>query len=257
MKNQLKPLLLQGIKIKTLFLFLLLTSSISNAADAIEKKKILFDVSHKIQFYVQMEDTANAKPWQIKRNQYILNQMTQNANALNAEVVIHREKIKADYLKDCDLLYLRAPKSQFSTDEISAIHNYLNNGGSLFMVMDVDYWVTLEETNVNDILAPYDIRYEGTSPDTLSGGYSIVSAITEKSWKIPFHGGRLVKGGTPFCYNIQSKENPHGVYKELKGGGKIIVLGDGMVTLYMNQWKDVKDYQCSGFMEEVFAWLLN
>ena len=46
-------------------------------------------------------------------------------------------------------------------------------------------------------------------------------------------------------------------YKKLKNGGKIIVMGDGMVSLYMTSWDNVNDYQCSEFMHDVFKWLLN
>jgi len=43
----------------------------------------------------------------------------------------------------------------------------------------------------------------------------------------------------------------------LKKGGKIIVMGDGMVSLYMTGWKGVNDYQCSEFMHDAFKWLLD
>jgi hypothetical protein len=66
----------------------------------------------------------------------------------------------------------------------------------------------------------------------------------------------MEQGGTPFCFNNQSNE-AFGTYTQLKNGGKMIVMGDGMVSLYMTSWKDVNDYQCSEFMHDVFAWLLD
>jgi hypothetical protein len=33
-------------------------------------------------------------------------------------------------------------------------------------------------------------------------------------------------------------------------------MGDGMVSLYMNSWEGVNDYQCAPFMQDVLAWLL-
>jgi hypothetical protein len=42
----------------------------------------------------------------------------------------------------------------------------------------------------------------------------------------------------------------------VKNGGKIIVMGDGMVSLYMTSWQGVQDYQCQAFMQAAFRWLL-
>jgi hypothetical protein len=43
---------------------------------------------------------------------------------------------------------------------------------------------------------------------------------------------------------------------EVKNGGRIVVMGDGMVSLYMTSWEGVQDYQCQEFMQDVFRWLL-
>lgn len=59
----------------------------------------------------------------------------------------------------------------------------------------------------------------------------------------------------PFCFNNQSGE-PFGTFATARKGGKIVVMGDGMVSLYMTEWKDINDYQCSEFMGDTFAWLL-
>ena len=55
---------------------------------------------------------------------------------------------------------------------------------------------------------------------------------------------RTVKGGTPFGFNDRSDANPFGVFKEVENGERIIVMGDGMVSLYMTSWEGVQDYQC-------------
>ena len=39
-------------------------------------------------------------------------------------------------------------------------------------------------------------------------------------------------------------------------GGKVIVMGDGMVSQYMTSWEGFQDYQCQEFMQDVFRWLL-
>ena len=109
-------------------------------------------------------------------------------------------------------------------------------------------WATLDLVNVNDILKPFGIIFKGDHPDgNAVGGYSASTAVTREKYKIPYHGARLVEGGTPFAYSDKDKENPFGVYKEMKGGGKIVAMGEGMVSLYMTTWQEVNDYQCSGY----------
>jgi hypothetical protein len=127
----------------------------------------------------------------------------------------------------------------------------------MFMVMEVDYWSTLDQANVNDIVQPFGVVYKKDNPDGKSnGGYTDVGVVAGKHFSIPYHGARMVEGGTPFCFSNQSKENPFGIYKEVAGGGRIIAMGDGMVSLYMTSWEGVNNYQCSAFMHDVLAWLL-
>lgn len=94
------------------------------------------------------------------------------------------------------------------------------------------------------------------NPTKVSGGHSKPGAITKVKYSIPSHGARLVEGGTPFAYTNAPDETQIGVYKEINGGGKIVAMGEGMVSLYMTEWQEVKDYQCAGFMEEVMGWWL-
>jgi hypothetical protein len=218
--------------------------------------RILIDIAHKQRFWNDPARMAGMDKNQIDRVRYMTDQITKNAVSLNAEIGYLKEEIKPDNLIKCNLLFIHIPSTKFTPGEIKAITLYLQNGGSLFLVMDVDYWSTLEQTNVNDFIEPFGIQFEGQSPDTLAGGYTKAGIITDKSLKITYAEGRIVKGGTPFCFNRQSEEFPFGTYKKLKKGGKIIVMGDGMVSLYMTSWNGVKDYQCSEFMYDVFKWLL-
>ena len=221
------------------------------------KKLILMDIAHNQKFWNDPDNMKGKDPKQIERVKYMTNEIKKNASSLNAEIGYLKLEIKPDDLAKCDLLFIHIPSSKYKPEEIKAITQYLQNGGSLFLAMDEDYWSTLEQTNVNDLIKPFGIQYENQSPDTLNGGYTKAGAITSKSLKITFSGGRIIKGGTPFCYSNQSEKYPFGVYLPLKNGGKIIVMGDGMTSLYMTSWKDVNDFQCSEFMYDVFNWLLN
>lgn len=98
-------------------------------------------------------------------------------------------------------------------------------GGSLFLVMDQDMWSTLEQTNVNDLIRPFDIQFGGDGPDSQAGGHTKAGLITDKRLKISYHGARTVIGGTPFSFNGLSDANPFGTFKEVKNGGKVVVMG--------------------------------
>ena len=89
-----------------------------------------------------------------------------------------------------------------------------------------------------------------------AGGHTNPGPITDKRLKISYHGARTVTGGTPFAFNDRSDANPFGTFKEVEKGGKVVVMGDGMVSLYMTSWEGVQDYQCQEFMQAVFRWLL-
>jgi hypothetical protein len=229
---------------------------IANSADTSRKHTILLDISHKPRFWDDPARMNSKVKNRLDRVRYMTDQIKNNAESVNADLNYIKDEIKPGDLKNCNLLFIHIPSAKYKTGEIKVITDYLKNGGSLFLAMDVDYWSTLEQTNVNEIIEPFGIQFGGQSPDTLSGGYTKEGIITSKPLKITYAEGRIVKGGTPFCFNTQTEEYPFGVCKELQGGGRLIVMGDGMVSLYMTGWKGVNDYQCSEFMYDVFKWLL-
>ncbi|MBT1695968.1 hypothetical protein KK083_03710 [Fulvivirgaceae bacterium PWU4] len=218
-------------------------------------KKILVDIAHGQKFWNDPADVAGKDPAFIERIRYMTGELKKNAMALSASVGYIKSTITPQSLAGCDLLFIHIPSAKFSADEVSAIQQYVKKGGSLFLVAEVDYWATLEQTNVNDIVNTFGIEFKNDNPDQSSGGHSQAGAVTDKSFSIPYHGARIVQGGTPFCFSNKTDENPFGVYKEVDRG-KVIAMGDGMVSLYMTSWEGVNNYQCSEFMEDVLAWLL-
>jgi hypothetical protein len=87
---------------------------------------------------------------------------------------------------------------------------------------------------------------------------------------MPFSGGRAVEGGTTFAFQLDKEgkpSHPFGAYKRLDNGGRIVVLGEGMASLFLG---DPNAVRLSGdltnptlywgkdsaiFMEEVLMWL--
>jgi hypothetical protein len=247
------------MKLRVITSFLLALSFCANAlfAQTSSKKKIYMDLAHGEKFWNDPAGMVSGAGNNLERVRYMTDQFVKTASSVNAELFYLKSVIKPEDLSKCDLLYIHIPSSKYTPGEVKAITQYLNKGGSLFLVMDEDYWSTLEDANVNDIIRPFGIQFGKESPDSAVGGYTKAGLITEKSLKITYQEGRTIKGGIPFCFNNQSEEYPFGVFKKLKNGGKIIVMGDGMTPLYMTNWKGVNDYQCAEFMHDVFKWLLN
>ena len=245
--------------ITTTFIFLLLLTIYAakvNAQAPAANKPILIDIAHGQRFWNDPARMEGMNADMIERIKYMTGEIKKSAASVNREITYVTGEIKASDLSNSDLLFVHIPSSKYSANEVNAIKEYLQNGGSLFLAMDANYWSTLEQTNVNDIIKSFGVSFGENSPDTLSGAYTKAGPVTPNRLKIPFHGGRVVNGGTPFSFNIQGEKYPHGTYMNLPGGGKLIVMGDGMVSLYMNSWQDVSDYQCGEFMSNAFAWLV-
>ena len=241
-------------KYLTVFLLTLLfcTYALSQTAHT---QRIYMDIAHGQRFWNDPADMRGQDQNLVNRVKYMTDQFQKTAASVNAEFFYLKKEIKPDDISDCDLLFIHIPSSKYTHDEIKAIDDYLNNGGSLFLVMDEDYWSTLKDANVNDIIKPFGIQFGEQSSDTTLGGVTKAGLITEKSLKITYYGGRIIKGGIPFCFN-KNGQYPFGVHKSLKKGGKIIVMGDGMTSLYMTSWKGENNFQCAEFMHDIFKWLL-
>ena len=238
-----------------LFFLALMLFSATILQQSPSKKKIYIDIAHGQKFWNDPSDMKGQDENWIKRVVYMTGQLSKTASSVNAELFYLKDEIKPKDLSDCDLLFIHIPSKKYAPDEIKAITEYLKTGGSLFLVMDEDYWSTLKDANVNDIIKTFGIQFGEQSPDTTLGGITKAGPVTAKPLKITYYYGRIINGGTPFCFNKNGKY-PFGVYKSLKNGGKIIVMGDGMTSLYMTSWKGINDFQCADFMHDAFKWLL-
>ena len=236
--------------------FVILTLISYNMTCHAQQKKILVDVGHGQKFYSDPADKISTDLVPTDRLTYMTGELTKNGTAHNAGIGYVKAPITKDALAKSDMLFIHTPSTKYSADECAAIKQFVEKGGALFIVMEVDYWSTLAQANVNDIVKPFSITFGSDNPDESSGGHSTAGKITKQQYKIPSHGARLVEGGTPFAYSDASSTVPIGVFTETKGGGKVVAMGEGMSALYMNSWQGVEDYQCAAFMGDVVGWLL-
>jgi hypothetical protein len=220
------------------------------------KYRVCMDVGHQQRFWRDPADMSGMDVKMIERVKYMTGELVKTATSVNASLSYLKTEVIPKDLEGCDLLFIHIPSAKYTPGEVSAISKYIASGGSLFLAMDQDMWSTLEQTNVNELIGPFGVQFGGESPDSQAGGHTKAGPITDKNLKISYHGARTVTGGTPFCFNDRSDAHPFGTFKEVANGGKVVVMGDGMVSLYMTSWEGVQDYQCQEFMQAVFRWLL-
>jgi hypothetical protein len=193
------------------------------------------------------------------------------ARKLGLEIQTSAEPISSRALAGACMLYLRAPSKEFTDTETEAIVAFVKGGGALLLVLDEERRQSLEKTRVNNLISPFGMRL---TPDTEylhnAGGVAKAGEINKADREVPFSGGRAVEGGTPFAFQLDKEgkpSQPFGAYKRLETGGRIVVLGEGMASLFLG---DPNGVRLSGslsnltpywgkdsavFMEEVLAWL--
>lgn len=200
---------------------------------------------------------------------------TQIATKLGATVVESKEPLSTASLKGVLLLYLRAPSTAFLASEKEAIIHYVKQGGSLFLVIDEESRQSLDKNQVNDLITPFSMMLTGDTPYLHnSGGVGVAGDIHAKPRNVPYSGGRAVVGGTPFAFQIDAEGNPgfpFAAYKKIGDKGRIVVMGEGMATLFMGNKDAVR---LSGedrkpgttrywggdsylFMQEITMWLVS
>lgn len=190
---------------------------------------------------------------------------------LELEVQLLSEPVTTTALKGGRILYLRAPSQEFTATETEAIVTFVNGGGSLLLVLDEERRQSLEKTRVNGLIGPFGMKL---TPDNEyihnTGAVARAGEINKTDREVPFSGGRAVEGGTAFAFQLDrdgKPSHPFGAYKRLDNGGRIVVLGEGMASLFLGESGAVRlsgslnnltsywGKDSAIFMEEVLTWL--
>lgn len=192
---------------------------------------------------------------------------------LNLELVNVEQPISAASLQGSRVLYLRAPSKTFTPTEEQAIVDFVKGGGSLLLVLDEEKRQSLAITGVNEFLAPFGMRLNPDTPYVPNpGALAKAGEINRADRELPYDGGRSVEGGTPFAFQLDRNGKPAQPYaasKKVEGGGRIVVLAEGMASLFLgspqgrrlapvndNAGMDLYWGKDSAiFMEEVLSWL--
>jgi hypothetical protein len=192
---------------------------------------------------------------------------------LNLSMSVQDQPISSESLAGSRALYLRAPSKTFTDPEKQAITSFVRRGGALLLVLDEEKRQSLAGTGVNDLISPFGLRL---TPDTAyvpnPGAIALAGEINKENRELPYDGGRAVEGGTPFAFQLNAEGKPGPPYaarQKVDGGGKIVVLAEGMASLFLglpdgrrlapvaNDSPNAYFGKDSAiFMEEVFAWLI-
>jgi hypothetical protein len=165
--------------------------------------------------------------------------MTDIAKQLQLEIVTNAQPITELVLRSYKLVYLRAPSKEFATEEKEALIAFVRAGGSLLLVLDEEERQSLAKTGVNDIIAPFGLRLTHDTPYLHNCGALAKKGIINKADReLPFSGGRAVEGGTPFAWQLDKDgktAQPFAAFKKVKKGGRIIVLAEGMASMFLGK----------------------
>ena len=193
------------------------------------------------------------------------------ARKLDLEVQTSAAPITSSLLEGARILYLRAPSGQFTADETEAIVTFVKRGGALLVVLDEERRQPLEKTRVNTLISPFGLRLTlDTEYLHNNGAIAKAGEINRADREIPFSGGRAVEGGTPFAFQLDRDGKPwhaFGAYTRVEGGGRLVVLGEGMASLFLGDPKAVRlggsletlwpywGKDSAIFNEELLSWL--
>jgi hypothetical protein len=258
----------------------------SQAADEKGPKKALMPLGHSEFFFPFMNIIAGVDPADRTIQKFLISLYQRpTLGPRGISLVTTEEPITADLLADVDVLYIVTPKKPYSAAEVAVIVDYIKNGGSLFLVMDQELRSSIDHSKPNyskmdQLIKPFGMGMSHDVHEAYWGGHDIPNhggiakkgVINKEDREIPLHGARHISGGTPFSYFMDEKgltKLAHGAYKEVEGGGRIIVLGDVMASLLVlgssagirlqggygvpNPWWG-KDSQI--FIVECFQWLV-
>jgi hypothetical protein len=197
------------------------------------------------------------------------------AKQLNLKLIPSKkdQPITPERLNGFRLLFLRAPSAAFGDDEKKAILEFLRTGGSLFLVLDEERRQSLKKTGVNDLIEPFGLKLtQDTEYVHNCGALAKKGDIHAADREIPYSGGRAVEGGSAFAWQLDKAGNPAqacAAHKTLEGGGRIVVMGEGMASLFLGTKEGVRltgeprdsakttywGKDSAAFNEEVLAWL--
>jgi hypothetical protein len=196
------------------------------------------------------------------------------AAKLGAEIQAHQTPITSEALKGYRLAVLRAPLQEIRTDERAALVDFVQQGGSLLLVVDEERRTSLATTRVNELIAPFGLTLTADTPYLHNNGaVAKKGTINAADRELPYSGGRAIEGGQAFAWQLDKDGRPaqaFGAHASVGSRGKVVVLAEGMASLFLGQPDAVRlsgvpndpsrtvywGKDSAIFMEELLTWLI-
>jgi hypothetical protein len=196
------------------------------------------------------------------------------AAKLGAEIVAHQSPITAGALQGYRLVILRAPNLEITADERAALVGFVKGGGSLLLVVDEERRQPLATTRVNDLIEPFGLKLTADTPYRHNtGAIAKKGLVNAADRELPYSGGRAIEGGQAFAWQLDqdgTPAQPFAAVAEAGAGGKVVVMAEGMASLFLGQPEGVRLTGVPNdpmqttywgkdsviFMEELLTWLI-
>jgi hypothetical protein len=193
---------------------------------------------------------------------------------LGVEITPLREPLTSAALKGATALYLRTPTRPYSDEEKRVAVDFVSAGGSLLVVMDEDRNSPLAPSGLNDILKPIGFELTGDSEYLHNtGAVAKAGVINAADRELPFSGGREVRGGTPFAWQLDRDGKPTQPFASYAtiGSARVVVMSEAMASAFLGKPEGVRltgvprDPQntvywgkdSEPFMKDVLTWLVS
>lgn len=164
-----------------------------------------------------------------------------------AELVINEDQPFSEAtLEGVDVVLMLSPlqhdlQKNITSEEATALVNFINRGGSLIVFVDEEaHRVLLEPYNINAVTMPFGIEfgYDNKIAGN-NGAVSFENEIFKGRYEVPCTGMRSVKGGIPASVCMDDGYL-HATYVELASGGKLFACAETMVALLMGGDEDIE-----------------
>jgi hypothetical protein len=151
----------------------------------------------------------------------------------SGSVEISSDIISKSVLKKKHSLIIFSPNKPFQDSEKQAIRKFLKSGGSMLLIFDEERRTPLN-VGVNDFIRPFGMELTGNAPVRHNcGAIADSSEVCSGKREMPYSGGRSITGGKVISRVNDEGNYIHAAYTNLRRGGKLIVMSDGMAGLLM------------------------
>ncbi|WP_052375109.1 hypothetical protein [Chondromyces apiculatus] len=143
----------------------------------------------------------------------------------------------------------------YSAEEIAALQQWIEEGGGLITL--IGYASPPERTNVNSLLAPFNVGYDAQPILPKTGAVTIpitewtAHPTTVNVTAVGFDNGYAVNGDAEV---IATKEGLVVARAKTIGDGHLFVWGDEWIT-FDSEWESLQNYQVEQYWLNLIKWL--